>query len=95
VCRFSVFCHTYGGRLSQGYNKRNNSHKEKGYVKKISTGDSMVKWTDLKVGDIIKKEEITAMVTIVYAIDNDKFARIYAGNSWLSDKELENWEKVK
>lgn len=51
-----------------------------------------LKWTDLKIGDIIKNEADTAMVTAINS-DADYF-HIYAGSKWIRDNELKDWEKV-
>lgn len=55
-----------------------------------------LKWTDLKVGDIIHNsvDDTAAMVT---AIDSstDNAVHIFAGSHWLQDKTLaEEWQKV-
>lgn len=52
----------------------------------------VLKWTDLKVGDIITNDLLTAMVT---GIDSDPDElHIYAGDVWYSDEELKEWRKV-
>lgn len=55
--------------------------------------EKKLKWTDLKVGDIIRnnKENKTAMVV---QIDNDDCLHICIGIGWLSDSDLEKWEKM-
>ena len=50
-------------------------------------------WTDLKPGDSICKEDVTYMVTVVDSYE-DAYRHIYAGDIWLSNDELEEWEKV-
>ena len=52
-----------------------------------------LKWTDLKIGDVITNGRHTAMVT---EIDKDCTygMHIYAGYQWLKDDDLEEWEKV-
>lgn len=52
-----------------------------------------LKWTDLKVGDIIKKGRNTAIVIEIDS-DSDDDYHILAGSEWLSEFELEDWEKV-
>ena len=52
-----------------------------------------LKWTDLKVGDIIKKGRNTAIVIEIDS-DSDDGYHILAGSEWLSEFELEDWEKV-
>ena len=51
----------------------------------------VLKWTDLKVGDVIRKDSLTAMIT---SIDSDSDMHIYAGDYWYTDDELREWEKV-
>ena len=52
-----------------------------------------LKWTDLKIGDIIRNGEDTFMII---GIDTDGVydCHILAGDRWLKDTELESWEKV-
>lgn len=52
-----------------------------------------LKWTDLKIGDVVTNGKITAMVT---AIVSSVFtsSHTYAGSKWLCDDELKEWEKV-
>lgn len=55
--------------------------------------EKKLKWTDLRIGDVITDGECFAMV-----IQIDKYSEpgihILAGYSWLSDRDLEKWEKV-
>lgn len=58
------------------------------------------KWTDLKVGDIIKQKKGTYTRMIV-SIDTRgengtkrSISHILAGDVWLDDDDLEYWEKV-
>ncbi len=51
-------------------------------------------WVNLKVGDIIKKNGVTAMVTV---IDENKSSDCKAHvciMHWLTDEEVARWEKV-
>lgn len=57
-----------------------------------------LKWTDLKIGDSIKKGNITAMIT---GIDTDgksriteSYMHIHTCLGWLSDDNLTEWEVV-
>lgn len=51
-----------------------------------------LKWTDLKIGDTIKKDTISL---VVMGIDTgDTSCHIFAGRSWMYDVDLEGWEKV-
>jgi hypothetical protein len=52
--------------------------------------EKKLRWTDLKVGDIIKHDSDIAMVTRIDNVDN---CHIFAGG-WLSDTAIEEWEKV-
>lgn len=56
--------------------------------------EKKLKWTDLKVGDIIRnnKEHRTAMV--VQIDEEDTEYPILAGDEWLGDADFEGWEKV-
>lgn len=53
---------------------------------------SKLKWTDLKVGDIITNGDKTAMITCVDSADN-KF-HVCICYKWITDAELEEWWKV-
>ena len=54
--------------------------------------EKKLKWTDMKVGDVIKEGSATVMVTIVDSSDYD--CHIFAGCEWYSDKMLKKLEKV-
>lgn len=60
--------------------------------------EKKLKWTDLKLGDVIKCKTETRMVTGIdtgYESDADgDICHICAGGWWSTDKELEEWEKV-
>lgn len=53
-----------------------------------------LKWTDLKVGDIIRYNEVAAMVTAIDSDDDDYDYHVYAGNDWIHDNDLKYWDKV-
>lgn len=55
--------------------------------------ENRLKWTDLKIGDVITKGKAIAMVT---EIDTESAVgfHIYARYEWLIDEELKEWEKV-
>lgn len=55
--------------------------------------EKKLKWTDLKVGDVITNGKFIAMVTEIDKECSDN-AHVYAGNMWLYDDELVEWEKV-
>lgn len=51
-----------------------------------------LKWTDLKIGDVIRKENALRVVTgLDTEAEDDMHIRI---SSWLADKDLEEWERV-
>lgn len=51
-----------------------------------------VKWIDLKIGDVIKKG--TKRYIVIGIEEKNSCNHILAGQGWLSDEELEEWEKV-
>lgn len=53
--------------------------------------ENKLRWIDLKVGDVITNDNLTAMIT---EIDKEHHMHICAGHKWYSDEELEDWEKV-
>ena len=55
--------------------------------------EKKLKWTDLKIGDVITNGRYISMVT---KIDKDGRynSHIYAGDGWIGDSELEEWVKV-
>lgn len=58
---------------------------------------SKLKWTDLKVGDVIRSKDgnSTALVTKIDIEDRTGYERhISTGFEWLNDTGLANWEKV-
>ena len=62
--------------------------------------EKKLKWTGLKIGDIIKQKEGT-YTTMVVSIDTREengtgksISHILAGDTWLDDDDLEYWEKV-
>ena len=55
--------------------------------------DGKLKWTDLKVGDVITNGKIIAMVTVIVSSALTS-SHIYAGTKWLCSDELKEWKKV-
>ena len=49
-----------------------------------------LKWTDLKVGDVLTKDGKTGLVAL---IDSFTPPHIYIGGSWVTDEELEEWRR--
>lgn len=58
--------------------------------------EKKLKWTDLKIGDIIKKKyEDGYRFAMVIRIDTYSTEKhIELGGEWLTDEELKDWEKV-
>lgn len=50
------------------------------------------KWTDLKLGDIITNGNKTCIITLIDA--TSQYHILAGGYEWLSDEELDEWEKV-
>ena len=57
--------------------------------------EKKLKWTDLKLGDVIKQKDSTISYLIT-GVDSDGGANshIMAGKVWIDDDCLCNWEKV-
>lgn len=58
--------------------------------------EEVLKWTDLKIGDIIRSKVNQNVFMQVQGIDKSDNAsdHIFAGGGWKSDYDLANWEKV-
>lgn len=60
--------------------------------------EKKLKWTDLKIGDIIRCKTETRMVTGIDTSnepdEDGDVCHICAGDWWSTDKDLEEWEKV-
>jgi hypothetical protein len=50
-------------------------------------------WTDLKIGDVIRNGVFTHLVTGIHNFEQTN-KHIFVSGAWLSDEELEEWEKV-
>lgn len=81
--RFEVLT---GGRFNLCYLVSEPEEKELKEEKKL-------KWTDLKIGDIICRDGLSCMITCVCNNDTTNFHVCFNGN-WHNDYELEDWEKV-
>lgn len=55
--------------------------------------EKKLEWIDLKVGDVIRTKD-GKNIRMVTGIDSTEDNRHVCTTLWLSDKELENWEKV-
>ena len=58
--------------------------------------EKKLKWTDLKIGDIIRKkyEDGYRYATVIRIDTYSTEKHIGLGGEWLTDDELEDWEKV-
>lgn len=59
--------------------------------------EKKLKWTDLEIGDVIKckKDQLRVMVVGINAeLGNNELHICVASDDWLTDDELEEWEKV-
>jgi len=56
--------------------------------------ENKLKWTDLKIGDVITNDDIIAMVVIIDKAVTTSYHICLGDSSWLSDNDLEKWEKV-
>ena len=52
-----------------------------------------LKWTDLKVGDVIRDGRFDKMVTVIDSDPNSQY-HIYAGSKWMYDDTLKSCRKV-
>ena len=76
----------YGKYLSDGLNAF-------GTLAYLVSAPGELKWTDLKIGDVIAKHETIALVNQIDT-QGTYDAHIRAGESWISDPELSEWKKV-
>lgn len=55
----------------------------------------VLKWTDLKIGDVIQNESSThSMMVIGIDYREESKSHIHIGETWLDDDDLNYWEKV-
>ena len=52
-----------------------------------------LKWTDLKIGDVIRNKELPFIKHLITGIDEGA-GQVFFCNSWTKASELEEWEKV-
>jgi hypothetical protein len=50
-------------------------------------------WTDLKIGDVIRNGVFTHLVTGIHNFEQTN-KHIFVSGNWITDEELEEWEKV-
>jgi hypothetical protein len=59
--------------------------------------EKKLKWTDLKVGDVIRSKDGNTM-SMITRIDNEDLSgyerHVYDGYEWYDDEKLAEWEKV-
>ena len=53
-----------------------------------------LKWTDLKIGDVIKHKIECEYRMIVGLSPNHENEHVMVGDGWMTDEYLESWEKV-
>ena len=56
--------------------------------------EKKLKWTDLKIGDVIRRKGEIRMITGISTVSDSTEMHIFNGTNWLTDDELEEWEKV-
>ena len=56
--------------------------------------EKILKWTDLKIGDVVKRDNLIAMVTAINLKPDSKTFHISIDGVWFADDELKSWEKV-
>lgn len=59
----------------------------------VEKPEKKLKWTDLIIGDVITKGDTISIITQINKNFEDE-RHIFAGDAWLSDTELEKWEKM-
>lgn len=56
--------------------------------------EKKLKWTDLKIGDVIRRKGEIRMITGISTVRDSSEMHIFNGTNWLTDEELAEWEKV-
>lgn len=91
-----------GNYITNLVNIRSSSHKERfeGEVCDFSLcylvsepEEKKLKWTDLKLGDVIRNKELPFIKHLITGIDEDA-GQVFFCDSWTKSNELEEWEKV-
>ena len=65
---------------------------KKPYALAYAVYDSL-KWTDLKVGDVITNGKYVSMITNIDYSNEDNL-HVYAGAYWITNDDLKDWRKV-
>lgn len=55
--------------------------------------EKKLKWTDLKIGDVIRNKELPFIKHLITGIDEGA-GQVFFCDSWTKSDELEEWEKV-
>lgn len=55
--------------------------------------EKKLKWTDLKIGDVIRNKELPFIKHLITGIDEGA-GQVFFCDSWTKGDELEEWEKV-
>ncbi len=65
---------------------------ERWYEYRVKPEEPSLQWKDLKVEDVIQKDAVTAMVTMIDsgAVDS---RYIHAGSLCLTEEDLKDWRK--
>lgn len=56
--------------------------------------EKVLKWTDLKIGDVIKHKKDGEYRMIVGLSTDHEYEHVIVGDGWMTDEYLESWEKV-
>lgn len=56
--------------------------------------EKVLKWTDLKIGDVIKHKKDGEYRMIVGLSTDHENEHVIVGGGWMTDEYLESWEKV-
>lgn len=56
--------------------------------------EKVLKWTDLKIGDVIKNKQESEYRMVVGLSPNHESEHVMVGDGWMTDEFLESWEKV-
>lgn len=60
---------------------------------KEEPSENKLKWTDLKIGDVIRNKELPFIKHLITGIDEGA-GQVFFCDSWTKGDELEEWEKV-
>lgn len=85
-----------GAILSDEYDNRFNCNYEDYNLAYLISEpeEKKLKWTDLKIGDVIRRKGEIRMITGISTVRDSSEMHIFNGTNWLTDEELAEWEKV-